>query len=53
MKAIFDGLIVHGVDSSSRQMQDFIIDNFLYCHNLPLRQIAVEGVIKLMFSIKG
>ncbi len=53
MKAIFDGLIMHGVDESTRQIQDFIIDSFLYCHNLPLRQIAVEGVIKLLFSIKG
>lgn len=44
---------MHGVDEGTADLQDFIISNFLYCHNLPLRQVAVEGVIKLMFSIKG
>ena len=53
LKAIFDGLIMHGIDTETRELQDYVIANFLYCHNLPLRQIAVEGVAKLMFSIKG
>jgi hypothetical protein len=37
LKAIFDGLIMHGIDAETRELQDYVIANFLYCHNLPLR----------------
>ena len=52
LRSSFDGLIMHGVDEETQRLQDFILDNFLYCHCRPIRQISVEGICKLLFSIK-
>lgn len=37
LKASIDGLIVHGADEETQELQDLILRNFLYSHNIQLR----------------
>ena len=53
LKAAVDGLIVHGIfDDSTRLIFNDITQVHLFERDPPLKQIAVEGVCKMMFSLK-
>jgi hypothetical protein len=53
LKSAVDGLIVHGICGQSTQdLFNIITQNYLHIKEPILRQIAIEGVCKMMFSTK-
>lgn len=53
LKAAVDGLIVHGMsDESTQLLFTDITQVHLFDRDPPLKQIAVEGVCKMLFSLK-
>ena len=53
LKSSVDGLIVHGiVDGNTNELFDAITLNFFKFHDRILRQVAIEGVCKMMFVPK-
>ena len=53
LKSAIDGLIVHGlVDEKTSELFEMITTDFLRIRDRILRQVAVEGVCKMMFVPK-
>lgn len=53
LKSSIDGLIVHGMfDDITTELFDMVTCDFLKTNDRILRQVAVEGVCKLMFVPK-
>ena len=53
LKSVFDGLIVHGINSeASRTLFTKVSQDFLRVKNRFLRQVAIEGVCKMLFVKK-
>jgi len=51
LKSSFDGLIVHGATEQTEALQELIVRSFIYAPEKHLRQLTIEGVAKLLFSI--
>jgi hypothetical protein len=53
LKSAVDGLIVHGINNQeSKNLFDLVVGKYLNVRNPILRQLAIEGVCKMMFSTK-
>ena len=52
LKSTFDGLIVHGIEPDTQSLLDIILTSLFYTPNRLLRQMTIEGMVKLLFSIR-
>jgi len=52
LKSSVDGLIVHGVTEETVELYELITQEYLRVKDRVLRQVAVEGVCKMLFSTK-
>lgn len=52
LKCSIDGLIVHGTSPETEDLQVIIMQHFIFIRNKRLRQVTIEGVCKMLFSIK-
>ena len=53
IKSVVDNLIIHGlVDDASRELFDLITGRYLSIKDRILRQVTIEGVCKMLFTMK-
>lgn len=52
LKCSIDGLIIHGTNEETEELQSVILDHYMYSKNKKLRQVTIEGICKMLFSIK-
>lgn len=52
LKASFDGLIFYGVNDKSEKLQQIIVKEYIYSRDSRLRQVTLEGICKMLFSIR-
>jgi hypothetical protein len=52
LKASIDGLIFYGTNKKTEQLQQMILQQYMFSSDKQLRQITIEGVCKMLFSHK-
>jgi hypothetical protein len=50
LKSSIDGLICHGTSEVTEDLQQVILQHFMFSADKRLRQVTVEGVCKMLFS---